>query len=98
MNKYWFMISWKYKSGKSYVFIFVYPYEKDIGCPGRIDLTLREKFPYSESFWSAFSHIWTEYGEIQSISLSSVQMRTYFTQFHLMFQLYIAIPYAGDKH
>ena len=35
---------------------------KDIGCLGRIELTLREKFPYSELFWSAFSHIWTEYG------------------------------------
>ena len=69
------MISWKYKSGKSYVFIFVYAYEKDIGCPGRIELTLREKFPYSSLFWSAFSHIWTEYGEIRSVSLHSVQMR-----------------------
>ena len=25
---------------------------------------LREKCPYSELFWSAFSRIWTEYGEI----------------------------------
>ena len=75
MNKYWFMISWKYKSGKSYVFIFVCAYEKNIGYPGRIALTLREKFSYSELFWSAFSHIWTEYGEIQSISLYLVQMR-----------------------
>ena len=38
-------------------------------------LALREKCPYSELFWSVFSHIWTEYGEIQSISPYSVQMR-----------------------
>ena len=30
--------------------------------------TLREKCPYSEFFWSVFSGIWTEYGEIQGIS------------------------------
>ena len=27
---------------------------------------LRKKCPYSELFWSVFSSIWTEYGEIQS--------------------------------
>ena len=37
--------------------------------------TLREKCPYSEFFWSAFSRIWTEYGEIRSITSYSVQMR-----------------------
>ena len=37
--------------------------------------TLREKCPYSEFFWSVFSHIQTEYEEMQSISLYSVQMR-----------------------
>ena len=26
--------------------------------------TMREKCPYSQLFWSAFSGIWTEYGEI----------------------------------
>ena len=26
--------------------------------------TLREKCPYLEFFWSIFSRIWTEYGEI----------------------------------
>ena len=31
-------------------------------------IALRKKYPYSELFWSAFSHIWTEYGEIRSIS------------------------------
>ena len=36
---------------------------------------LREKCPYSELFWSAFSRIRTEYGEIWIISPHSVQMR-----------------------
>ena len=38
-------------------------------------VTLREKSPYSELFWSAFSRIRTEYGEILPISPYSVQMR-----------------------
>ena len=38
-------------------------------------LTLCEKCPYSELFWSVFSHIWTEYGEIHHISPFSVRMR-----------------------
>ena len=37
-------------------------------------LTLHEKCPYSELFWSAFSPIWNEYGEILRISLYSVRM------------------------
>ena len=37
--------------------------------------TLRKKCPYSELFWSVFSSIQTEYGEIRSISPYSVQMR-----------------------
>ena len=39
------------------------------------DDSLRKKCPYSELFWAVFSQIRTEYGEIQSISLYSVQMR-----------------------
>ena len=38
-------------------------------------LPLREKCPYSELFWSAFSRIRTEYGEIRSIFPYSVRMR-----------------------
>ena len=38
-------------------------------------LTLRENFPYSEFFWSAFSRIRTEYVDIRSISPYSVRMR-----------------------
>ena len=36
---------------------------------------LCEKCPYSEFFWSVFSRIWTEYGEILHISPYSVRMR-----------------------
>ena len=35
----------------------------------------REKCPNSELFWSVFSHIWTEYGEIRSIFPYLVRMR-----------------------
>ena len=42
-------------------------------------ITLCEKCPYSELFWSTYSCIQSEYGEIRSISLSispySVQIR-----------------------
>ena len=39
-----------------------------------MDVSLRKKCPYLGLFWLAFSHIWTEYGEIWSISLYSVRM------------------------
>ena len=38
-------------------------------------IALCEKCLYSELFWSGFSRIWTEYGEIRSISPYSVRMR-----------------------
>ena len=38
-------------------------------------VTLREKCPYSEFFWSLFSRIRTEYGDIWSISPYSIRMR-----------------------
>ena len=38
-------------------------------------IPLREKCPYSEIFWSAFSRIWTEYGEILRVSPYSVRIR-----------------------
>ena len=37
--------------------------------------SLREKCPYSEFFWSVFSRIPTEYGEILRISPYWVRMR-----------------------
>ena len=37
-------------------------------------LTLRDKCPYSEFFWSEFSRIRTEYGEIIRVSPYSVRM------------------------
>ena len=36
--------------------------------------TLRKKCLYLELYWSVFSHIGTEYGEVRSISLYSIQM------------------------
>ena len=38
-------------------------------------MSLRKICPYSELFWSVFSRIWTEYGEILRISPYSVRMR-----------------------
>ena len=39
-------------------------------------MELREKFPYSELFWSVFSRIWTDYGEILILrDTHSVRMR-----------------------
>ena len=40
-----------------------------------LKLALREKCPYSELFWSIFSRIRTEFGEIWNISPYSVRMR-----------------------
>ena len=31
-----------------------------------LSVSQREKCPYSEFFWSIFSYIWTEYGQIQT--------------------------------
>ena len=39
-----------------------------------IYISLRKKCPYSEFFWSVFSRIWAEYGEIRSVSPYSVRM------------------------
>ena len=38
-------------------------------------LALRKKCPYLQLFWSVFSRIWTEYGEVLRISPYSVRMR-----------------------
>ena len=50
--------------------------------------TLREKCPNTEFFWCAFSGIWTEYGEIRSISQYSVRMRE--TIFGVMLSVAVA--------
>ena len=42
----------------------------------KLDLSsVRKKCPYSEFFWSVFSSILTEYGDLRSKSSYSVQMR-----------------------
>ena len=38
-------------------------------------MTLRKTCPYTELLWSVFFRIWTEYGELRSISPYSVQIR-----------------------
>ena len=38
-------------------------------------LSLRDKYPYFEFFWSIFSRIWTEYKEMLRISPYSVQVQ-----------------------
>ena len=43
--------------------------------PKRLNALLHKKCPYLQLFWSAFSRIRTEYGEIGSISSYSVQMK-----------------------
>ena len=52
----------------------LYMFESQLGS-GSTWLTLREKCPYSELFWSTFSRIRTEYGEILRISPYSVRMQ-----------------------
>ena len=40
-----------------------------------LNRSLHEMYPYTQFFWSVFSHIRTEYGEILPISPYSVRMR-----------------------
>ena len=72
-------------------FLIDYSYFKDYNRMAAIDLckqqaldanrkqynkvTLRKKCPYSELFWSVFSRIRTEYGNLLHKSPNSVQMR-----------------------
>ena len=53
----------------------VYFQEMNLGLWIGLLLTLTEKCTYSEFFWSVFSRIRTEYGEIKSIAPYSVRMR-----------------------
>ena len=48
---------------------------KNINTVKAVRQTLREERPYSEFFWSVFSRIRIEHGEIRSTSLYSVQMQ-----------------------
>ena len=75
-----------------YIYIYIYIYIFNI----LYIHTLREKCPYSALFWSAFSRIWTECGEILHIPLYSVQMRENADQnnpntdtFYAMIRLYM---------
>ena len=46
-----------------------------ICCCQLVQHVVRKKCPCSELFWSGFSRIWIEYGEVQSISPYSVRLR-----------------------
>ena len=52
--------------------IFRWP---NIGFSVVLFVTLRKMCPYSELFWSEFPRIWTEYGEIWSVSPYSARIR-----------------------
>ena len=41
----------------------------------QVTVVLREKWPNTEFFWSVFSRIWTEYGNLRRKSPYSVQIR-----------------------
>ena len=63
------------------------------------EITLRKKCPYSELFWSAFSCIRAEYGEIRSISPYSVQMRENADQYNSEYGHFLRSisPYSVQK-
>ena len=52
-------------------------------------ITPREKCPNTESFWSVFSHIWTEYGDLLSKSPNSVQIRENADQKNSVFRYFL---------
>ena len=58
---------------------------------------LRKNCPYSEFFWSIFSRISTEYGDLPSKSSNSVQMpenteqNNFFVLVHIMLQCYVVL-------
>ena len=56
-------------------YYYYYYYFKPHNFKALARYSLRKKCPYSELFWSAFSRIWSEYGERLCISSYSVQMR-----------------------
>ena len=56
---------WLYSSRKAFL----------SSCCGNREIPLCKMCLYSELFWSAFSRIWTEYGETRNISSYSVRMR-----------------------
>ena len=54
-------------------YLIVFKFYQDFPCLAYYALS--KKSPYSELFWSAFSRIQTEYGEIRSIFPYSDRMR-----------------------
>ena len=60
--------------------------------------SLREKCPYLELFWSAFSRIRTKYGEILSISPYSVRMHENVDQNNSEYGLFLRNDYLQKQH
>ena len=59
---------------------------------------LCKKCPYSELFWSAFSCVWTEYGEKRSISPYSVRMWEIRTRIALNTDTFYAVHHLLLTH
>ena len=61
--------------------------------------TLRENCTYLEFFWSVFTRIWTEYGEIRSIQSKCGKIRTRETRFgHLLRNEMLFKTWLSFKH
>ena len=58
-----------------YLYLFVTPYFIVVIYSISPQTMQHKKCPYSEFFWSVFSRIWTEYGDLLRISSYSVRMR-----------------------
>ena len=55
---------------------------------------LHEKCPYSEFFWSVFSRIWTEYGEMRSICFGNRR----FTEFWKLYLQVLLCNFCSFKY
>ena len=78
-----------------------YYYTCEVGCQRTEDissvmfLSQNKKCPYSEYFWSTFSRIWTEYGDLQSKSPNSVRMRENADQENSEYGHFLGCVYGG---
>ena len=70
-----------------------------------VTISLHEKSPYLECFWSVFSRIWTAYGEILRVRQNTDQKNSQYGHFSrsanirryfcIMFQVYRVLFYSG---
>ena len=76
--KLFFIASWKEESNflnLSHIFPINPVVQCAVHCNKFYSKPLRKTGPYSKFFWSVFSCIWAEYGEVLHIFLYSVQIR-----------------------